>query len=133
MSTLKLSPDILALNPELSPREQKLVRLDGDNYRSELERRFAREWITPQEMAGDIARWRYEPITFKLPGGNYTPDFMIEWSDGRRITFAETKGWTKSLRADHRAFEEAANTHTWARFVWVTWDTHSGWAERWAK
>lgn len=127
MARLTLSPDVAALNPALGQHAAKLALLDGDGYKSELERRVAREWVPLQAPS----EWWYEPITFKLPGGRYTPDFLLRDMQGRDgVSFVEVKGWTKSYRADRRAFREAARIHrSWARWCWLTWD--AGWQEEW--
>jgi hypothetical protein len=130
MNKLTLSPDVAALNPHLGNRitSASVAKLDTDGYKSELERRFVREWIMPQVSQGMIAAWWYEPMSFNLPGGRYTPDFLILWAHRPHpVTFVEVKGWTKSIRADHRAFTEAAKTHRWASWLWATYQ--GGWIE----
>ena len=131
MPKLNLSPDVAALNPTLAQKGHTLLAA-GDGYKSELERRFVREWILPQVNQGMVATWWYEPASFNLPGGRYTPDFLIQWAHRPHpLSFMEVKGWTKSLRADHRAWTEASKTHRWASWCWVTFD--NGWVEEWAK
>ena len=48
---------------------------------------------------GDIASWRFEPVTLTLArGSGYTPDFMVIGTDGS-VEFAETKGfWREAAR-----------------------------------
>ena len=126
MTKLKLPPHLAKLNPLLASSREPLTM--GDGYRSNLERRVALEWIPAQ---ANVAKWLYEPITFHLAGGRYTPDFML-FSDDPRPLFVEAKGWTQSLRADRRAFLEACHTHlSWSRWLWLTWDKRAGWEERW--
>jgi hypothetical protein len=119
VTRLRLPPHLAALNPGLaSPTVTLSV---GDGYRSNLERRVAAEWIPAQ----NFSEWWYEPFTLNLKGGRYTPDFLIR--NRLVFTFVEVKGWTQSLRADRRAFKEAANTHTWAEWLWLTWNKREGW------
>ena len=127
---LRLPAHLVPLNPHLAASREPLTLGDvqRSKYKSNLERRVATEWIPTQ----GVRDWKYEPLIFKLAGGNYTPDFMLLWGHGTtRIAFVECKGWTKSLRADRRAFKEAANTHTWAEWLWLTWDKTEGWREDW--
>lgn len=131
MTGLKLSPDVAALNPGLSPREQKLARLDGDAYRSELERRCAREWLPLQAPAG----WLYEPFSIRLGQKvSYTPDFLVWWMPKQhRPAVIECKGWTKTLRADKLRFDLAAEKLPCFAWCWLTWDREMGWKETWAE
>jgi hypothetical protein len=118
---LQLSPDVAALNPGLA---RALV--PGDNpYRSKLEARAVRDWLPGQQAA----RWWYEPVGFKLPSGRYTPDLMLITLDGI-ISFVEIKGYTQNIRASRKAFLEAAHTHTWARWCWLTFRDKE-WSEEW--
>jgi hypothetical protein len=131
MTGLNLSSDVLKLNPELSQRERKLARLDDDGYKSELERRCAREWMPLQEPAG----WIYEPFSVKLGQKvNYTPDFLVWFPKSqRRMPFIiECKGWTKTMRADKMRFDLAAEKLPCFMWLWLTWDQHTGWVEKWA-
>lgn len=125
MTTLPMSEDVARLNPGLSPRERKLARLDGDGYRSELERRCAREWMPA------LFKWSmYEPFKLNFPGGSYCPDFFGELLTGR-LAIVETKGYNPNLRADRLKFKAAAAVHKWALFCWLEWDKHNGWQEKW--
>lgn len=62
-------------------------------YRSKAEE----QWSVINAMwVGDwfrvsVIETRYEPLTFHVPGGTYTPDFMNILEDGR-IVFVEVKG-----------------------------------------
>ena len=125
---LNLPAHLAALNPHLAGGNDK--PRTGDGYRSNLERRAAQQWIPTQA----VTQWWYEPVTFKLPGGRYTPDFLLRWKQTRRgtaLAFVEVKGWTRSLRADRRAFLEAAHTHVWADWLWLTWQD-GAWIEDWS-
>lgn len=123
MAKLMLPAHLLALNPHLAGEKQPLTV--GDGYKSKLERRAVEEWLPTQP----VSEWWYEPITFHLKGGRYTPDLFIR--NRLVFTFVEIKGWAQSIRASRRAFKEAANTHTWAEWLWLTWDKRTGWVEDW--
>lgn len=123
---MKLSPDVLALNPQLSRAEAKQASI-GDGYKSNLERRCARDYM-PQHF---IDGWQYEAVKLRFPGGWYTPDFFAETLGGL-LVFVEVKGWNPNLRADRLKFRAAAETHQWARFLWLEWDKRAGWVEKWA-
>jgi hypothetical protein len=124
---LKLPPHLAELNPHLVAGTGKAAPLKvGDGYRSDLERRAAREWVPGQQPA----TWLYEPLTFHLVGYKYTPDFLLVAESGN-VSIVEVKGWNKNLRADRMKFNAAAETHRWARWCWLTWHPESGWNEDW--
>lgn len=60
---------------------------------------------------------RYEPLTFRLLGGSYTPDFGYLLSDGR-LVFVETKGSThqKNYRDARSKIRAAAELYPWFIF-----------------
>lgn len=60
----------------------------------------------------------YEPITFNLPGGKYTPDFLHLMEGGSHI-FVETKGTRKmgSYRSSRIQWRGAAKIHPW--YTWI--------------
>jgi hypothetical protein len=125
MNKPTMSPDVLALNPELSQRDSAQARLPGDIYRSELERRAAREWCPLV-----FAWWRYEPFKLIFPGGVYTPDFFGMTRAGL-LAVVEIKGWNRNLRADKLKFSVAHETHRgWLQFCWVEYKD-GGWLEKW--
>jgi hypothetical protein len=124
---LELPPHLAELNPDLvagNGRAQK-VKV-GDGYKSVLERRAVTEWILPHQPLC----WHYEALTFILPGGRYTPDFLMQMPGGT-VWIVEVKGWNKNLRADKLKFNAAAEPHPWARWCWLTWSRHIGWVEGW--
>lgn len=126
MTTLHLSPDVAALNPSLSQRDQRAARLRGDGYASGLERRAAREWL-PQLFAW----FKYEEVKLRIPGDAwYTPDFFGE-TRGGVLAFVECKGYTRTLRADKLRYNAAREIHDWAYFCWLEWDRRDGWIEKW--
>lgn len=120
---LQLSPDVAALNPGLA----RAVTVNETPYRSKLEERAVRDWLPGQAPRV----WWYEPVTFSLPGGRYTPDLLIVTPEGT-LAFVEVKGWSPSIRASRKAFLEAARTHRWASWCWLTWDKkEKRWDEEW--
>lgn len=65
-----------------------------DRYKSDLERRYATH-LQLLQLAGEVAAWRYEAIKLRLADGAwYTPDFMVEFPDGR-LECHETKGFMR--------------------------------------
>ena len=62
---------------------------------------------------------RFEPVVFRLPGGNYTPDWMT--IDDGIPTFHEVKGSYRfgSESRAHLAFLSAAAAFPFFRFVWA--------------
>lgn len=97
----------------------------GPAFKSDLERDVWNKWIPTKNPV----LFLYEPISFHLPSGGYKPDFLMVMPDGE-IWIIEAKGWNKNLRADRRKFIEAANTHSWAYWCWLTKD-HGQWKEEW--
>lgn len=70
---VRLAPRAAA--PALPTAVKRPRRIDGI-YRSKLERDFA-VWLEDSKADLQIARWRYEPLTFRLANGvRYTPDFV---------------------------------------------------------
>lgn len=132
---LQLSPDVLALNAE-ALAGVKTARLAGaprvaakaDPYKSNLERRFARELANTIFVPGE---WKYEGITLRIAGGRYTPDFFGPLADGRGLAAVECKGWNQNLRADKTKFRAAVAEHKWLSFAWFTWDRRAGWGQQW--
>lgn len=136
--SLHLSPDVLALNPDVlagaksarlagAPRIAK-ADLAPDPYKSSLERFFARELADVIFVPGE---WKYEGITLRIAGGRYTPDFFGPLADGRGLAAVECKGWNQNLRADKTKFRAAVAEHKWLSFAWFTWDRRAGWGQQW--
>lgn len=123
MKITDIPKHVLELNPGLA---LALPFVDND-YKSTTERDTARLWIPTREPLW----WGYEPITFHLPGGDYTPDFFIVEKDST-ISIIEAKGWSPSIRASRKAFLEAAHTMPFFRWCWLT-RTRNQWNEKWVK
>ena len=73
---------------------------------------------------------RYEPITFRMPGGNYTPDWMT--MDDGVPTFHEVKGAYR-FASQSRAvlgFKSAAAAFPFFNFVWATLGKGGTWDVR---
>lgn len=57
------------------------------------ERQYADQVLEPQRMAGEIAAYWFERFTFKLADDcRYTPDFLVQLSDGT-LELREVKGF----------------------------------------
>ncbi len=70
------------------PRYQQ--RSEADKFKSDREREYAKR-LEQERISGNIDRWEYESIAFRLPDwGVYWPDFAV-WI-GDYIEFRETKG-----------------------------------------
>jgi hypothetical protein len=67
-----------------------------DPYRSNAERDWARlgALILSNEFGELVLLTLYEPVTLRLPGGSYRPDFLHILEDGRTL-FVEVKGSKK--------------------------------------
>jgi hypothetical protein len=60
-------------------------------FKSKLEQRYA-EHLENQRVAGEIKRWAYEALKFRLADGAlFTPDFCVWLNDGS-LELRETKG-----------------------------------------
>jgi hypothetical protein len=65
----------------------------------------------------DGCKLLYEPMVFRLPSGNYTPDWMVRREDGT-IVFIEVKGRGgfdahQSGRSSRKSLKEAAYHYDW--------------------
>lgn len=70
------------------------------------------------DEAGSAVVWtQYHPLTFRLPGGSYTPDFLHILADGR-IVLVEVKGskQQKGYRDARSKLRAAAEVYGW--LVW---------------
>jgi len=68
-------------------------------FRSAWEANYAR-FLNLLKERGKIVEWVYEPETFVFHGVTrgaltYTPDFLVEYPDGRKV-YHEVKGWLTS-------------------------------------
>ncbi len=69
------------------------------------------------ELGAPVVLTQYHPLTFHLPGGSYTPDFMHIMADGRLVVI-EVKGSRKQPNyRDARSKLRAAQ----ALYPWATW------------
>lgn len=85
----------------------KPTKYAGITFRSRLEARWALFFD-----ALDIG-WEYEPETFVLPGGQYTPDFRLDVVAGLH----HPRLWEGRDGVDHRLFVEVKPTMEAARSV----------------
>lgn len=77
------------LNPAPSP---------ANAFDSKLEEQRDRHFSMLM-LAGDVKRYRYHPFTMQIgPGKRYSPDFLVEYADGR-IVLEEVKGNLKMKNA----------------------------------
>lgn len=114
-----------ATRPNVAPARAKVrskAKVDpryvayGIRFRSLLEVRAAHH-LEQLSVVGDVAEWRYEPVAFRLPGGRYTPDFLVrfrwttkpylwELKPSRRVQAITGRG-----RDTLRALRELAHMH----------------------
>lgn len=99
------------------------IRLSKTDKMSKVEREYGR--ILEAEFRG--LEVRYEEFTFKLPGGNYTPDFTV-WDRERLVLAVETKGAYRlgSAGRSHFAFKSAREAWPNIRFRFAQ-STKDGW------
>jgi hypothetical protein len=101
-AVVETAPDAASLQP---------ARSRGTPNRTEAEYNRA-------VLAG---RGTYEPLVLRLPGGNYTPDWMTVDGETGRITLHEVKG-SYRFPSEGRAllaFRSAAAAFPVFRFVWA--------------
>lgn len=62
----------------------------------------------------------YEWMSFKLPGGSYTPDFSVLLNTGVWVHF-EAKGshFQSNFKDSRSKLRAAASLNPWAEFVWI--------------
>lgn len=125
---LELNADVLAGVKTARLAGAPRVSVKDDPYRSQLERRFARELADTLFVPGS---WRYEGVTLNLAGQKFTPDFFGPLADGRGLACVEVKGWNQNLRADKTKFRAAVEQHYWFTFLWVVWERRAGWQMQW--
>jgi hypothetical protein len=98
-------------------------------YKSNAEADFARlgPAIMQEHLGQPVALTQYEPLSFCLPGGRYTPDFLIIAQDGS-LALVEVKASKreKGYRDARSKLRAAAALCRWARFYEVIID-RTGW------
>ena len=122
LSELSKNPDLVALNPELLGESQEQ---DDDSmivpFKYSL-RRAKFKSLTERDSLQEIlsryqhqVKWlRYEPIILRLPGGNYTPDWLLgAWC---YVYMIEVKG-TGGFRSHQSGRSSRIQLATAARFV----------------
>ena len=89
-------------------------------YKSQVEQDWATfgPMLLYAEYNERVQVMHYEPVTFNLPGGKYTPDFMAILQSGW-VVFVECKGSRKQKNyRDARSKLRAAKAlHPWFEFV----------------
>lgn len=115
-------------NPAPSPSHH--CEYQGQIYKSKTEVRFAMH-LDALKHAGEVARWQYEPINFRLPGKKnfYCPDFLIERTAFSTPVLVDTKGFNKSDARSLVKIKTAAGLNRWAIFKQVRW-INGAWIER---
>lgn len=79
----------------------------------------------------------YEPVSFNVPGGKYTPDFMMIFSDGA-IAFIEVKQQAvtrsgkkfiagKAYRDSRSKLRATAELNPWFKFFQAVYNNKDGW------
>lgn len=103
----------------------KTARL-GTQYKSGAESQFATiaRRVLKDELGGDVALLAYEPVTFNLPGGRYTPDFQAIMSDGS-IVFIEVKGGKRQRGYRDARSKLRAAAALWPCYLWIEWRADS--------
>lgn len=72
-------------------------RIAKRGKRNKTEQRYEDTVLAEQKLAGKIVQWWFEPISFRLSSpdsgqpARYTPDFMVQSSDGT-MYFDDVKG-----------------------------------------
>jgi len=97
-------------------------------YKSGSERKFAAFGVAllGAHFLSDVMVMLYEPMRFKIPGGNYTPDFLAVCADGTMI-LVEIKGSRKQRNyRDARSKLRAARA-TYPYFTWCEVVEQDGW------
>lgn len=105
MTTKKAEP-VLAKVPR-RPRWSNFARVGRKKVRGEMspaERKFRTEFLDPEIANGGAREIWYERVSFTLtdktpsgrPGVRYTPDFMVQYTDGE-LVFFEVKGYATSI------------------------------------
>jgi len=117
-------------SPAPSPSRSRRYEYNGQVYKSKLEVRFAMH-LDALKHAGDVARWQYEPVNFRLPGKKnfYCPDFLIEHTTFISPVLVDTKGFNKSDDRSLVKIKTAAGLNRWATFKQVRWIA-GAWIER---
>lgn len=117
-------------SPAPSPSRSRRYEYNGQVYKSKLEVRFAMH-LDALKHAGEVARWQYEPVNFRLPGKKnfYCPDFLIEHTTFSTPVLVDTKGFNKSDERSLVKIKTAAGINRWATFKQVRW-IKGAWIER---
>lgn len=89
-----------------SPRETKYGRRHKPGEMNATEAKYA-ELLHARQLAGEVIKWEFEGITFKLAHDvRYTPDFSVWLADGS-MEFIDTKGSTHRAAVDPKSLVKA--------------------------
>lgn len=105
-------------NPRLKPQPPKPsapIRLPKPRTPNKTELRY----VTDHNCVGPL----YEALSFKVPSGRYTPDWVEFRKDGS-IVCVEVKGGHAfgSQAAASAKFKEAVATYPAVTWIWAKWD-----------
>ena len=97
------------------------LSMSKPKYRSESERLWGDMYgqIYIQDVFGHpVLQQNYEPITFSIPGGVYTPDFLYILNNGNML-FVEIKGSKeqKNYRDARSKLRACAEVYYWAYWM----------------
>lgn len=97
-------------------------------YKSGSERQFALlgRAILREHFDVAVAAMFYEPCRWKIPGGNYTSDFMAVMEDGR-IVLVEVKGSRKQKGYRDARSKLRAVAEIYQFFTWIECVEQDGW------
>lgn len=92
-------------------------------YKSKAEEDYAAYGpiLIGDEFGEKVVLTMYEPMTFRLPGGKYTPDFLHLLQSGTHV-FVEVKGSKKQknyrdARSKLRAAAEMYSFYSWCMVI----------------
>jgi hypothetical protein len=102
--TIQARADLAALLPAFDSKENVWWSQYGD-------------LLIADELGQRVMLSQYQPVTFHLPGGRYTPDFLHILADGR-LVFVEIKGSThqRNYRDARSKLRAAAELYAWTTF-----------------
>lgn len=103
----------LATSPKPKPKKRGM---------NGTERRYADDFLVPMLLAGEIAGWMFEGLSFKLAdGARYKPDFAVWYPDGRLENIEIKGGSRKGYEASMVRVKVARERHPWTTFQVVQW------------
>ena len=98
---------------------------------TKTEQRFEREVLKPMVASGELKRYQFEGITFRMENGHrYLPDF--EGCDGTRMVCFEVKGAYRlgSYQRARLAFDQCKVERPWIVWRWFELNEYGLWVEK---